>query len=245
VVGWIRPVVPLPAATVLGLTPQQLEAVLAHELAHILRYDFLVNMLQTVAETLLFYHPAVWWASARIRQERELCCDDLAVETCGDVLCYARALTRSERLRVTTPSLALGSAGGPLLYRIQRLAGDAGWQRGPSKLPGILALTLGLMCFALNMQRARGRSGQRCGRVERAAGTAQGGAPIGVAVAVHARCGREHTAGQRLSGCRLKLTPPHVPRTNAAARRKLGRWWRRNGSKIWWTPWCKNNWLRA
>lgn len=236
---------PLPAATVLGLTPQQLEAVLAHELAHILRYDFLVNMLQTVAETLLFYHPAVWWASARIRQERELCCDDLAVETCGDALCYARALTRSERLRVTTPSLALGSAGGPLLYRIQRLAGDAGWQRGPSKLPGILALTLGLMCFALNMQRARGRSGQRCGRVERAAGTAQGGAPIGVAVAVHARCGREHTAGQRLSGCRLKLTPPHVPRTNAAARRKLGRWWRRNGSKIWWTPWCKNNWLRA
>jgi TonB family protein len=157
VVGWIRPVVLLPAATVLGLTPQQLEAVLAHELAHILRYDYLVNMLQTVAETLLFYHPAVWWASARIRQERELCCDDLAVGTCGDALCYARALTRLERLRVTTPSLALGSAGGPLLYRIQRLAGDAGWQRGPSKLPGILALSLGLMCFALNMQWARGQ----------------------------------------------------------------------------------------
>jgi TonB family protein len=157
VVGWIRPVVLLPAATVLGLTPQQLEAVLAHELAHILRYDYLVNMLQTTVETLLFYHPAVWWASARIRQERELCCDDLAVDSCGDALCYARALTRLERLRVTTPRLALGSAGGPLLYRIQRLAGQAGWQRGPSKLQGVLALSLGLICFALNMQWARGQ----------------------------------------------------------------------------------------
>jgi TonB family protein len=157
VVGWIRPVVLLPSATALGLTPQQLEAVLAHELAHILRYDYLVNMLQTVVETLLFYHPAVWWASARIRQERELCCDDLAVDACGDALCYARALTRLERLRATPPRLALGSTGGSLLYRIQRLAGEPGVQRGPSKLSGIVALSLGLICFALNMQWARGQ----------------------------------------------------------------------------------------
>jgi TonB family protein len=157
VIGWIKPAVLLPAATVLGLTPRQLEAVLAHELAHILRYDYLVNMLQTAVETLLFYHPAVWWASARIRRERELCCDDIAVESCGDALCYARALTRLEKLRVAPPALALGSAGGPLLYRIQRLAGDAGWQSGPSKLPGILALSLGLICLALNIQWARGQ----------------------------------------------------------------------------------------
>ncbi len=157
VIGWVRPALLLPAATVLGLTSQQLEAVLAHELAHILRYDYLANMLQSVVETLLFYHPAVWWASARMRHERELCCDDLAVGSCGDALCYARALTRLERLRVSTPKLAMGSAGGPLLSRIQRLTGDAGWQRGPSKLPGILALSLGLICFALNMQWARGQ----------------------------------------------------------------------------------------
>lgn len=157
VVGWIKPVVLLPAATVLGLTPRQLEAVLAHELAHIRRYDYLVNLLQTVVETLLFYHPAVWWASARIRQERELCCDDLAVEFCGDALCYARALTRLERLRLTTPTLALGSTGGSLFDRIQRLAGQTGGQRGPSKLPGILALSLGLVCLAVNMQWARGQ----------------------------------------------------------------------------------------
>jgi len=157
VVGWIRPVVLLPAATVLGLTPQQFEAVMAHELAHILRRDYLVNMLQTVVETLLFYQPAVWWASARIRQERELCCDDLAVDSCGDALCYARALTRLEKLRATTPRLAVGSTGGSLLYRIQRLAGEVSGQRGPSKLPCILALSLGLVCFGLNMQWARGQ----------------------------------------------------------------------------------------
>jgi TonB family protein len=79
------------------------------------------------------------------------------VDSCGDALCYARALTRLERLRLTTPRLALGSAGGSLLYRIQRLAGDAGAQPGPSKLPGILALSLGLLCLALNMQWARGQ----------------------------------------------------------------------------------------
>ncbi len=125
--GWIRPALLLPAATLAGLTPQQLEAVLAHELAHILRYDYVVNMLQTVVETLLFYHPAVWWASGRMRQERELCCDDLAVSACGDALCYARALTRLERLRVGAPAhagLALGSTGGSLLYRIRRIMGE-------------------------------------------------------------------------------------------------------------------------
>ena len=157
VVGWIRPVVLLPAATILGLTPQQLEAVLAHELAHIRRYDYLVNMLQILVETLLFYHPAVWWTSAQIRHEREMCCDDLAVVACGDALCYARALTRLERLRVMRPRLALGGTDGPLFYRIRRLIGDQGQEYGPSKLPGILALSLGLACLALNMQWARGQ----------------------------------------------------------------------------------------
>jgi beta-lactamase regulating signal transducer with metallopeptidase domain len=157
VVGWIRPILLLPAATVMGLTTEQLEAVLAHELAHILRYDHLVNMLQSILETLLFYHPAVWWTSARIRQERELCCDDLAVESCGDAVAYARALTRLERLRVMSQELALGSSGGPLLYRIQRLLGNTAPQRGPSKLPAILALSLGLVCLTLNLQWARGQ----------------------------------------------------------------------------------------
>jgi beta-lactamase regulating signal transducer with metallopeptidase domain/BMFP domain-containing protein YqiC len=157
VVGWLRPVILLPPATLLGLAPEQLEAVLAHELAHIRRYDSLVNAAQVLVETLLFYHPAVWWTSARIREERELCCDDLAVGSCGDALCYARALTRLERLRLSAPALALGSAGGPLAYRIRRLMGAAGRYDSPSKLPGLLALALGLACLAANVHWARGQ----------------------------------------------------------------------------------------
>ncbi len=134
VIGWLRPAILLPAATLAGLEPEQLLAVLAHEIAHIRRHDYLVNLAQTLVETLLFYHPAVWWASARIRHERELCCDDAAVAVCGDAISYARALTSLERLRVGTPRLALGSTGGSLLYRIQRLAGVR-QEMGPSMLP--------------------------------------------------------------------------------------------------------------
>ncbi len=121
VVGWLRPVILVPASAFAGLTPQQLEAILAHELAHVRRHDYLVNLLQAVVETLLFYHPAVWWVSSQVRQERESCCDDLAVAVCGDRLGYARALAALEGLR--TPRLALGADGGSLLRRIRRLAG--------------------------------------------------------------------------------------------------------------------------
>jgi beta-lactamase regulating signal transducer with metallopeptidase domain len=92
VIGWIKPVILLPASALSGLNPHQLEAILAHELAHIRRHDYLVNLLQTLVETLLFYHPAVWWLSRRIRVERENCCDDLAVSLCGDPVAYASTL---------------------------------------------------------------------------------------------------------------------------------------------------------
>jgi beta-lactamase regulating signal transducer with metallopeptidase domain len=121
VIGWLRPVILLPASALTGLSAEQLEALLAHELAHIRRYDYLVNLLQTAIETLFFYHPAVWWVSAQVRQEREHCCDDLAVAACGDVLTYARALTALEQLRGSEPQLAVAANGGSLLVRIQRL----------------------------------------------------------------------------------------------------------------------------
>ena len=121
VIGWLRPVILLPASALTGLSSEQLEALLAHELAHIRRYDYLVNLLQTTIETLFFYHPAVWWVSAQARQEREHCCDDLAVAACGDVLTYARALTALECLRGSEPQLAVAASGGSLLVRIQRL----------------------------------------------------------------------------------------------------------------------------
>lgn len=121
VIGWLRPVILLPASALTGLSAEQLEALLAHELAHIRRYDYLVNLVQTSIETLFFYHPAVWWVSAQARQEREHCCDDLAVAACGDVLTYARALTTLEHLRGSEVQLAVAASGGSLLVRIQRL----------------------------------------------------------------------------------------------------------------------------
>jgi beta-lactamase regulating signal transducer with metallopeptidase domain len=86
VIGWLRPVIVMPVAALANLTPAQADAILAHELAHIQRHDYLVNLVQTVAETLLFYHPAVWWLSGRLRVEREHCCDDVALCVCGDAV---------------------------------------------------------------------------------------------------------------------------------------------------------------
>src|ERR1700681_3641736 len=107
VIGWLRPVILVPASALAGLSPQQLEAVLAHELAHVRRHDYLINLLQAAVETLLFYHPAVWSVGNRIRAERENCCDDLAVEVCGDAFVYARALADLEQLRHTGHRFAL------------------------------------------------------------------------------------------------------------------------------------------
>lgn len=120
-IGWISPVILLPAATLAGLSCTQLKAILAHELAHIRRWDYLVNVLQRVVESLLFFHPAVWWVSSRIRQEREYCCDDIAAEVCGDRVVYARALADLESLRSVRAQLALSSQGGSLMKRITRL----------------------------------------------------------------------------------------------------------------------------
>ena len=142
VIGWLRPVILVPASALTGLSAAQLEALLAHELGHIKRYDYLVNLLQTAVETLLFYHPAVWWLSSQIRQEREHCCDDLAVATCGNVLMYARALAELEQLRSVAPQLALAANGGVLMRRIQRLIGNPARpsQRFESWLAGVIAL---------------------------------------------------------------------------------------------------------
>jgi len=118
--GALRPMILLPVSALAGLSPEALEAVLAHELAHIRRHDYLVNLLQTAVETLLFYHPAVWWISHRIRVERESCCDDLAVAVTGDAGAYARALVGLEQIRCE-PRLAVAASGGALRHRITRL----------------------------------------------------------------------------------------------------------------------------
>jgi len=122
VLGWFRPVVLLPVRVLTGLTEEQIEAVIAHELAHIRRLDCFVNLFQIAAETLLFYHPAVWWVSQRIRAERENCCDDEAISLCGDAVNYARALTLMEEWR-TAPVLMMAANRSPLAERVVRLLG--------------------------------------------------------------------------------------------------------------------------
>ncbi len=118
--GAIKPAILLPAAALAGLSVEQLEALLAHELAHIRRHDYLFNLVQSFLETLLFYHPAAWWLSARIRQEREHCCDDAAVTATRDRVAYARALAAMETLRIPG-GMALAAGGGRLLPRIKRI----------------------------------------------------------------------------------------------------------------------------
>lgn len=121
VVGWLRPVILLPVGAMVGLSAGQMESLLAHELAHIRRHDYLINVLQGIAETILFYHPAVWWISAQIRLERELCCDDVAVKAHGDVFVYASALAELEMWRARQIQGVLAANGGSLVARIRRL----------------------------------------------------------------------------------------------------------------------------
>ena len=150
VIGWIKPVILVPASALSGLSPQQLEAILAHELAHIRRHDYLVNLLQTLVETLLFYHPAVWWLSRRIRAERENCCDDLAVSLCGDPYTYAKALADLEELRGGSRQLVMAANGGSLVQRIRRLLGAPthagrapGWLAGSASVLVMLGIAAG------------------------------------------------------------------------------------------------------
>ncbi|WBO83197.1 M56 family metallopeptidase [Hymenobacter yonginensis] len=129
VIGWLKPVILLPMSAASGMSGAELEAILAHELAHVLRRDYLFNLLQSVAEILFFYHPAVWFLSNCLRTERENCCDDMATELCGDSLVLAQALASLATLQhaptrpALTPRLAMAAAGQPgsLLGRVRRL----------------------------------------------------------------------------------------------------------------------------
>ncbi|HEX8537198.1 MAG TPA: M56 family metallopeptidase, partial [Cystobacter sp.] len=141
--GWLRPVVLLPVAVLTGLSARQLEMVLAHELAHIRRHDFAVNLVQTLVETLFFYHPAVWWMSRVIRAERENCCDDIAVGTSGNAVSYARALTALESLReLPVSGPAMSALGGSLTARVRRLVGRPATRCASRWEAGALLLTL-------------------------------------------------------------------------------------------------------
>jgi beta-lactamase regulating signal transducer with metallopeptidase domain len=152
--GIVRTLVILPASALMALTPEQLESVLAHELAHIRRADYFWNLVQTMVETLFFFHPAVWWLGGRLRHHRELCCDDAAVQACSDPLIYATALLRLEERRNQQLSLAMALDGhrpsSTLRARISRLLGETNSEQRPREfVPLPLAAIGALFLFAL------------------------------------------------------------------------------------------------
>ena len=147
VVGWLQPVVLVPLSAVTRLEVDQLRAVLAHELAHIRRHDFVINLLQRCVESVMFYHPAVWWLSSRTRSEREHCCDDLAVKVCGNRLMYAHALVALEQARTAESILAVAANGGSLSRRVKRILGSETTQ--PDRLTsGFAGLFVGVWLLA-------------------------------------------------------------------------------------------------
>ena len=154
-IGFLQATVLLPLSAVTALGPEELKVVLAHELAHVRRADFLWNLVQTFAETVFFFHPAVWWIGSCLRTERELCCDDLALKICPNPVVYASALFQLEQQRMRQPHMAMAldgnQRGSSLRLRILRILGEpvSHIGRGPSRafsvavgLAGILVLIL-------------------------------------------------------------------------------------------------------
>src|ERR1700685_1447457 len=121
VLGHLRPMILMPIGLLAGLPPAQIEAILLHELAHIRRCDYLVNLLQRLVEGLLFHHPAIWWISRVMRAEREKCCDNIAVSIIRDSQEYALALAALEQNRLRTYETAIAATGGSLMKRVRRL----------------------------------------------------------------------------------------------------------------------------
>lgn len=125
VLGYLKPMILFPIGAINRLEIHEVEAILAHELAHVMRHDYLINILQNVIEAIFYFHPAVWWLSSQIRIERENCCDDIAITICGNAMIYARALVSVQEMAYYSPQLALAFAGSSrkkhLLLRVQRI----------------------------------------------------------------------------------------------------------------------------
>ncbi|MHB8448599.1 MAG: M56 family metallopeptidase, partial [Rudaea sp.] len=167
-VGWIKPVILLPASLLSGFPPQQVELIIAHELGHIRRWDYLVNLVQVVVETVLFYHPVVHWISRDVRNAREECCDDLVLQVAsGKALAYARALAGLEELRhdprFTAPALAAG--GGELLTRIRRIVGASAMTQ-PAPRNALLPLLLAAATLAFGAWRMQQRNADLAAALE-------------------------------------------------------------------------------
>ena len=122
VIGYVKPVILMPVGMLAGLPENQVETIITHELAHIYRNDYLINIIQSIGEIILFYHPAAWWISHKIRKERENSCDDITVSICGDTLTFAKALTNLEEVKMKNRQFALAIKNNKsLIGRIKRI----------------------------------------------------------------------------------------------------------------------------
>lgn len=154
VIGTLSPVVLIPIGLLSGFSTAQVEAILAHELAHIRRNDYLINMLQSFVEVIFFFHPAIWWLSEKVRVEREHCCDDIALAVCGDKMSLAHALVKVAEWQ-STPGLAMAFASKKplLLHRVQRVLGlNPKPVRTFSSLPAMIfaiGLVIGISAYAV------------------------------------------------------------------------------------------------
>jgi GWxTD domain-containing protein len=159
VIGHLRPVILMPVGLLAGLPVAQIESILLHELAHIRRADYLVNLMQTLVEGLLFYHPAVWWISHVMRAERENCCDDVAVGASGDAHEYATALAALAESRWAVSEAALAANGGNLVKRIRRVLAQPEGPRAamaPVLSAGVLVVTCAVALAAWQTPRQNG-----------------------------------------------------------------------------------------
>ena len=235
VIGWLRPAILLPASALTGLSADQLLSILAHELAHIRRHDFLVNGIQRAVECVLFYHPAVWWVSGRIRAERERCCDDLAVSVCGDRLLYAQALVELEKARSAEPVLALPTAGVGVKDRVRRILGAGGANRDWQSAAAALVFALILVGAGTFQPTLAGPAVTPVASVEPSApepppapraqaAAPAAAAPLNAILAIATAEGPQTAgrAGQPQPAATPQLTQPTIPASREAARDRLG-----------------------
>jgi bla regulator protein BlaR1 len=153
VIGIFKPVVIIPAMIISGLPAEQLETIIVHELAHIRRHDFLINILQSIMEALFFYHPVVWIISENVRQEREKCCDDYAVKVCGKVSLYIRALACLSELQISAviPSVAITGNKKSIIHRVERLINNKKMKSNTTeRLIAGLALVISVLVITLS-----------------------------------------------------------------------------------------------
>ena len=128
VIGYLKPLILMPIGAINNMSEQEVEAILSHEIAHVLRNDYILNIVMSFIEVLFYFHPAVWWISDNVKKERENCCDDLAIQLCGDSMTYAKALVRIQEMQLKGPRLAMGFSGNKnqLLNRIKRILNQPG-----------------------------------------------------------------------------------------------------------------------